>query len=458
MFLFRGVRARPFFQGLLCALLLAGCHRMSSEQRQLRAELRKNLREGHYEKATELALRNLEFSPNEDGAWSHLVRAQIGAGDFEHAHQSLVDWRTRVAKVSAKYGELAGDLALAENQPARALEEWSRLLEQDPKNVRLLTKVAGLYRRRSAAGKRPRRPGAESSRWKRPARRLMERALARRQLHRWPEAVADAQRAQKIAPDEPTVYRGARLFNRLAKFLAEIRELDARLALAPEDDQTLADRALLFLRSEDAEMALSDSLLAQRMAPWAVRPKLFGALAALELGRPAEAEIFRVEPHLQIENLTPEILQTISRLDAELSVERGNAELLVSRAWQLNEIDQPRLALADAEEALKTAPEMTSALAERAFALAKLSRGEEALADLRRATELEPNLASAWQYRGDLEFAHGDFPAAAESLSHALTLSPNVAALEKREQAYRRLGLTEKADEDRRALDALKGP
>ena len=48
-----------------------------------------------------------------------------------------------------------------------------------------------------------------------------------------------------VAPDDPEVHRGVKLFERLGKFLAEIRELDARIALAPDDDQTIADRAML---------------------------------------------------------------------------------------------------------------------------------------------------------------------------------------------------------------------
>ena len=53
----------------------------------------------------------------------------------------------------------------------------------------------------------------------------------------------------------------------MGKFLAEIRELDASLAVSPNDPGLLADRALMFLRSEDYELALEDSEEAAKLGP-----------------------------------------------------------------------------------------------------------------------------------------------------------------------------------------------
>ena len=44
---------------------------------------------------------------------------------------------------------------------------------------------------------------------------------------------------------------------------------------------------------------------------------------------------------------------------------------------------------------------------------------------------------------------------AIESLSQAIDANPTAAALQKREQCYRRLGLLVKAEQDRRALQEL---
>ena len=71
-------------------------------------------------------------------------------------------------------------------------------------------------------------------------------------------------------------------------------------------------------------------------AEWAVRPKLFRAIALIELGRGDECAALGVERPLRLSALTSEFLETISRLDGEISVERENDELHVARAWQLN--------------------------------------------------------------------------------------------------------------------------
>jgi tetratricopeptide (TPR) repeat protein len=136
-------------------------------------------------------------------------------------------------------------------------------------------------------------------------------------------------------------------------------------------------------------------------------------------------------------------------------VERGNAEHYAARAWQLNEIGQPLLGFEDAQLAVRLDAKSAAGWAEVSYALTKLGRTQEAFDKIKHATELDPDLATAWQYRGELEMAHGDNLAAIESFSHALAIQKTSAALQKREECYRRLGLRARADEDHRALQAL---
>jgi tetratricopeptide (TPR) repeat protein len=162
-----------------------------------------------------------------------------------------------------------------------------------------------------------------------------------------------------------------------------------------------------------------------------------------------------VRKTIRLEALTPEFLETIGRLDSEISAERNNAELYVSRAWQLNEIGQPALALQDAETATKLDPKAAGASAEASYALTKLGRAPEALEQIKHATELDPNFSTAWQYRGELEMARGETLSAIDSLTHSIESNQTVVALEKREQCYRRLGLLVKAEQDRKAREEL---
>ena len=445
--------ARCFF--VAAFLALPACHRASSkEEKALRAELRQALHEHAYEKAAELARRHLKLRPQDNGTWDRLVQAEFGLRDRAGVKPALEDWQRTVEKPTAKLDEYTGDLASEQQDSAGAVQAWTKVLIKDPKNSRVLEKVA-------RAEKIQHHWAEENAAWttylerQDTAMARINRALCRRRLHRWQDAFEDLKRAQELAPDDPEVQRGARLFQQMGKFLAEIRELDASLAVSPNDPGLLTDRALMFLRSEDYELALEDGETAAKSGPWAMRPRLFQAIALIELGRSDECAKLSVQKFIRLDALTPEFLETISRLDSEISVERSNAELYAARAWQLNEIGQPALALQDAENATRLDQKSAGACAECSYALMKLGRAEEALQQIKRATELDPNFSTAWQYRGELEMERGETLSAIDSLSHALDTSQTLTALQKREQCYRRLGLLVKAEQDRRAQEEL---
>jgi tetratricopeptide (TPR) repeat protein len=156
-----------------------------------------------------------------------------------------------------------------------------------------------------------------------------------------------------------------------------------------------------------------------------------------------------------LDTLPPELLESLSRLDQAISVERNNPEHFIGRSWQLNEIAQPKLALQDAETAVRLDSRSAEALTELSYSLTKLGRLEEAFTKIKQATDFEPNSATAWQYRGELEMAQGNYLGAVDSLSRALGIHRGIAALQKREECYRRLGLFARAEEDHRAVQKL---
>lgn len=420
----------------------------------MRRDLQHALGQHSFREAEILARRLLLLAPNDNGAWDRLVQAQCGQADYKAAKETFARWRATMPKPSPKLDEYIGDVALAENDVAAALQAWHRLLGTNPRNLRVLMKVAHAEERQNHWLE------AETA-WtavleiKETGEGLAQRALCRRHRHRWSEALTDLHRARELAPDDPDVTQIVELFARLDKFLPEIRALDTQLAAAPNDYSLLADRSLRFLRGEDYEMALEDAEAAEKIARWAVRPKLFAGIALLRLGRIGEAERRSIRKSFRIEMLTPEFLETISRLDSEISVERTNAELYATRAWHLNDIGQPALALLDAGSAAQLDPKSASAHAEKSYALMKLGKTTEAFEEIQQATTLDSNNATAWQYRGELEMEQKNYPAAIESLSRALSLNQTATALEKRETCYRLIGWTNKAEEDRRALQEL---
>jgi tetratricopeptide (TPR) repeat protein len=438
----------------LALLSLPACHRTTKEEKTLRAELRQALHEHSYEKADDLARRLLKLAPQDNGTWDRLVQAEFGKRDLAGVKQTLDEWQRLVKKPSPNLDEYRGDLAAEQQEPSLAVQSWSKVIVADSKNIRVLEKIARLE-------KAQRHWTEENTAWT-AYLAVQDNALARigrascgRRLHRWHEAFEDLHRAQELAPDDPEVVRAGKLFEQVERSLADIRELDAALAVSPDDPGLQADRALLFLRCGDFELALEDSEAAAKNGPWAMRPKLFQAIALIDLGRADECEKLAVQKFIRLEALSPEFLETMGRLDSEISAERNNAELYVARAWQLNEIGQPALAAQDAETAAGLDPKSAGARAEWSYALTKLGRAQDALQQIKHATELDPNFATAWQYRGELEMERGETLSAIDSLTHALETNQTVGALQKREQCYRRLGLLVKAEQDRKALEEL---
>jgi tetratricopeptide (TPR) repeat protein len=424
------------------------------EEKALRRQLAREIRSHAYETAVPIARQLLQQHPQDDKLWSRLVHAQIALHNFDGARESLARWRSSVPQPPPKVDLFEGNIAEEEHDYDRALDAWRAAAMARPHHRAAFEKIAALEQNR-----RHWNEAAEA--WtnalqaKETARSHINRAVCYRRLRRWDDAFKDLHEAQKIGRDDPDLRRWQNLFDSLGKYLDEIRDLDARLAGLPGDVGLLGDRALLFLRTGDPELALDDAEMAGRLAPWAVRPKLFKAIALIALQRAKECERLSVRQPIRLDTLPATFLEAAGRLDTAISVEPKNADHYITRAWQLNEIGQPLLALQDAETAATLDPRSAEALAEVSYALHKLGRSEDAFEKIRSATELDPNSASAWQYRGELEVERGNNPGAIDSLTHSLNIEQTAAALQKREECYRRAGMNARADEDHRALQTL---
>src|SRR5437870_2450094 len=67
---------------LVIVLVLDGCQRrVSDEEKNVRAELRRALHERSFAEAVPLARRVLHFAPNDNGAWARLAQAEAGLQD-----------------------------------------------------------------------------------------------------------------------------------------------------------------------------------------------------------------------------------------------------------------------------------------------------------------------------------------------------------------------------------------
>jgi tetratricopeptide (TPR) repeat protein len=443
------------FLACLLLLVLAGCKKQPPrEEKALRMQLARDVRHHSYEAALPIARRLIELTPQDNKAWTRLAQVQLRLHDLDGLTKTLVEWRKAVAAPPPRLTEYEGDLAHERRDLERGRESWAKALAVEPNKKRLLKKIALLEQSQQhwpeaiTAWSHLLKVRDDAAAW-------VNLAVCQRRLHDWDHAFQDWHRAQHLAPDDPEVRRWSKMFEKLSKFLGQIRELDAKVLAVPNDAGLLADRALMLLRAGDPELALDDCEMAGALAPWAVRPKLFQAIALIALNRPAECERLAIRQPFRLEMLTPEFLETMSRLDSAIAVERTNPDHFAARSWQLNEIGQPMLALQDADKAARLDQRSGSARAELSYSLMKLGRAKEAFEKIKQATELDPNLASAWQYRGELEMTEGNNLAAIESFSRSLAIEKTAAGLQKREECYRRAGLPARADEDHRALDEL---
>ncbi len=439
----------------LTALAFPACERPSTrEVKALSAELDRAQRHRDFGNAESVAREILKRAPHHDGAWAALVEARLQMNDLSGAEKIISEWRAAERQPETELEEATGDAALARQDEQEAILHWQKALGRDPKNERVLRKIAELEHVH-------RHWIEEDAAWSRliktrdSADARLKRAIARRQLHRWEDAFADLQRARLLAPDNAQVEEWSQRFERLGKFLDEVRELDTSISSSPADFTLLGDRALAFLRADDPELALDDAERARKLAIWAIRPKLLQAIALVELNRANEGADLLVRNSIRLEQLSAENLEAFRRLDGQIAVERTNADLFVSRAWQLNEIGQPDLAQEDAETALTLDKKSAGALAELSYALMKLGQSDEALTRIKLATDLDPQLAIAWQYRGEIEMARGETVSAIDSLTHALQLNQTAIALRKRAECYRKIGYNDRAEEDLHALEDL---
>jgi tetratricopeptide (TPR) repeat protein len=437
------------------ALLFGACEpEKARQQKALRRQVTHELRQHSYVTAAPLARQLLQRTPRDERVRKQLVHALIGLHDLDGAKESLSEWRKAVASPSPRADEFEGDIAREEHDFPAAYSAWQKVMQGQPNNRRVRQKIALLQQSQQHWAEAD-ATWSTALQIKETTTARINRALCRRHLHQWNEAFDDLHRAQQLGPDDPEVRRWSKLFEGLDKYLDQIREIDAKLSILPEEVGLLGDRALLFLRGGDAELALDDAERADKLAPWAIRPRLFRAIALILLSRGKECEALSVRRPLSLDTLPPELLESVSRLDQAISVERTNPEHFIARSWQLNEMAQPKLALQDAETAVRLDSRSAEALTELSYSLSKLGRLEEAFTKIKQATDFEPNSATAWQYRGELEMAQGNHLAAVDSLSRALGIHQGIAALQKREECYRRLGLFARAEEDHRAVQKL---
>jgi tetratricopeptide (TPR) repeat protein len=465
---------RPFAIAVL--ILLAGSAfavAEAPELAQLRDQLKKAQDAEDKPAIIELSRRIVAIAPNDPGTWDTLAETQLESEEFDGLERTLDQWQKAVRRPPAAIEDFRAGLCFRRKDYQCAEQHWLAFIATKPPRADMATDYDNLAelcaeqaRWADHAVYRTKAIAAQDT----AARRVL-RAVAFLRLHNWGAAYADMAKANKMDATDPQVKEWLPEFERLQKFLPQIKRLDAQIAKSPNDPAVaglLLERARVLILAGRPLLAIDDGERAVNLQPASMRARIELAEALLDAGQPENAAKLDVDRYLRrgedkLATASPsggghvsdEALRELGTLDARLSVNPKDADALVARAKILRDLRQFTLALTDANAALAINDKSAAAHFEAAQDLDGLDRQKEALLHARIATELDPHNSNMWFFRGVLERQRADLAGAVASQTRSIEISESPVALSEREQCERRLGKTAEADADLRRIQQL---
>ena len=433
------------------------------ELQQLRGQLKKAQDAEDKPAIIELSQRIVATAPNDSNTWDTLAQTQLETEDLDGLERTLDAWQKAFKKPSAAIEDFRGGLCFKRKDYRCAEKHWLAFTATKPPRADLATAYDNLAelcaeqaRWADHAAYRTKAIAAQDT----AARRVL-RAVAYLRLRNWDTAYTDMAKANKMDATDAQVKEWLPEFERLQKFLPQIKALDTQIAKSGNDPAIagpLLERARVFILAGRPLLAIDDAERAYKLQPASMRARIELAEAFLDAGQPENAAKLEVDRYLrrgEDKHVSDEALRELGRLDARLSANPKDADALVARAKILRDLRQFTLALADANAALATNDKSAAAHFEAAQNLDGLDRQKEALLQARIATELDPRDSKMWFFRGVLERQRADFTEAVASQTRSIEISESLVALTEREQCERRIGKTTEADADRRRIQEL---
>jgi tetratricopeptide (TPR) repeat protein len=427
---------------------------------QLRDQLKKAQDAEDKPAIIELSRRIVAIAPNDAGTWDTLAQTQLQTEELDGLERTLDAWQKAFKRPPAAIEDFRGGLCFKRKDYQCAEQHWLAFIATKPPRANAATDYDNLAELCAAqarwadhAAYRTKAIAAQDT----AARRVL-RAVAFLRLHNWDAAYADMAKANKMDATNPQVKQWLPEFERLQKFLPQIKPLDAQIAKSPDDVALLLERTRVLILAGRPLLAIDDADRAFKLQPASMRARIELAEALLDAGQAENAAKLEVDRYLrrgEDKNVSDEALRELGTLDARLSANPKDADALVARAKILRELRQFSLALADANAALAINDKSATAHFEAAQDLDGLDRQKEALLHARIATELEPHNSNMWFFRGVLERQRADFAGAVTSQTRSIEINESLVALNEREQCERRIGKTAEADADLRRIQQL---
>ena len=431
------------------------------ELQQLRGQLKKAQDAEDKPAIIELSQRIVAIAPNDSNTWDTLAQTQLESEDLGGLERTLDAWQKASKRPPAAIEDFRAGLCFKRKDYQCAEQHWLAFIATKPPRADAATDYDNLAelcaeqaRWADHAAYRTKAIAAQDT-----ATRRVLRAVAFLRLHNWDAAYADMAKANKMDATNPQVKEWLPEFERLQKFLPQIKPLDVQIAKSPDDIALLLERARILILAGRPLLAIDDAEHAFKLQPASMRARIELAEALLDAGQPENAAKLEVDRYLrrgEDKHVSNDALRELGTLDARLSVNPKDADALIARARILRDLRQFTLALADANAALAINDKSAAAHFEAAQDLDGLDRQKEALLHARIATELDPHNSNMWFFRGVLERQRADFAGAVASQTRAIEISESLVALTEREQCERRIGKTAEADADLRRIQELK--
>ena len=431
--------------------------------RQLRDQLKKAQDAQDKPAIIELSRRIVAIAPNDSETWDTLAQTQLEREELDDLERTLDAWLKAFKRPLAAIEDFRAGLCLKRKDYQCAEQHWLAFIATKPPRADAATVYDNLAevcadqaRWADHAAYRTKAIAAQDT----AARRVL-RAVAFLRLHNWDAAYADMAKANKMDATDPQVKEWLPEFERLQKFLPQIKALDAQIAKSannPALAELLLERARALILAGRPLLAIDDGERAFKLQPASMRARIQLAEAFLDAGQPDDAAKLDVDKYLrrgEDKFVSEEALQELGKLDARLAANPKDPDALVARARVLRDLRQFTLALADANAALAIDDKSAAAHFEAAQDLDGLDQRKDALLHARIATELSPGDSKMWFFRGVLERQRADFTAAVASQTRSIEISESLVALNEREQCERRIGKTAEADADLRRIQEL---
>jgi tetratricopeptide (TPR) repeat protein len=430
------------------------------ELQQLRDQLKKAQEAEDKPAIIELSRRIVAIAPNDSGTWNTLAQTQFESEELDSLERTLDAWQRAFKRPTAAIEDFRAGLCFKRKDYQCAEQHWLAFIATKPPRADAATDYDNLAelcaeqaRWADHAAYRTKAIAAQDT----AARRVL-RAVAFLRRHNWDAAYADMVKANKMDATNPQVKEWLPEFERLQKFLPQIKPLDAQIAKSPNDVPLLLERARVLILAGRPLLAIDDAERAFKLQPPSMRARIELAEALLDASQPENAVKLEVDRYLrrgEDKHVSDEALRELGTLDARLSANPKDGDALVARAKILRDLRQFTLALADANAALAINDKSAAVHFEAAQDLDGLDRQKEALLHARIATELDPHNSNMWFFRGVLERQRADFAGAVTSQTRSIEINESLVALSEREQCERRIGKTAEADADLRRIQQL---